>query len=166
MTHDYSRAVKYYETRLAEDPRLFDLRTDLANLYFRLKAFDQAKRVLVESLNFLATQEVSYEVKSKTVVWLVLKSKVCLESDMQYPGWKMKDNVEAKQGLIDALNLQAEVIEICRTSNTDRLDEEREFSGEISCKMGHYLEEREGNLEEAISAYNDCLSRKTEHVEA
>jgi tetratricopeptide repeat protein 21B len=50
MTHDYSRAVKYYETRLAEDPRLLDLRTDLANLYFRLKAYDQAKRVLIESL--------------------------------------------------------------------------------------------------------------------
>jgi tetratricopeptide repeat protein 21B len=50
MTHDYSRAVKYYETRLEEDPRLLDLRTDLANLYFRLKAYDQAKRVLIESL--------------------------------------------------------------------------------------------------------------------
>jgi hypothetical protein len=40
MTHDYNRAVKYYETRLAEDPKLLDLRTDLANLYWRLKVFD------------------------------------------------------------------------------------------------------------------------------
>jgi hypothetical protein len=85
---------------------------------------------------------------------------------MQYPGWKLKDNAEAKQGLIDALSLQAEVIEICRTSNTDKLDEEREFSGEISCRIGQYLEEREGNLEAAITAYNDCLSRKNDHVEA
>jgi hypothetical protein len=28
------------------------------------------------------------------------------------------------------------VIEICRTSNTDRLDEEREVSGEISYRLG------------------------------
>lgn len=76
---------------------------------------------------------------------------------MQYPGWKLKDNLEAKQGLADALNLQAEVIEICRTSNTDRLDEEREFLGEISCRVAQYLEEREGNMEEAIANYNDCL---------
>ena len=55
MTHDYSRAVKYYETRIDEDPRLLDLRTDLASLYFRLKAYDQAKRVLIESLQYLET---------------------------------------------------------------------------------------------------------------
>lgn len=55
MTHDYSRAVKYYETRIDEDPRLLDLRTDLASLYYRLKAYDQAKRVLIESLQYLET---------------------------------------------------------------------------------------------------------------
>jgi tetratricopeptide repeat protein 21B len=40
MTHDYNRAVKYYETRLAEDSKLIDLRTDLAELYLKLKVFD------------------------------------------------------------------------------------------------------------------------------
>jgi len=39
---------------------------------------------------------------------------------------------------------------MCRASNADRLDEERELSGEISCRMGQYLEEREGNYDEAI----------------
>jgi len=96
MTHDYNRAVKYYETRLAEDPKLLDLRTDLANLYWRLKAYDQSKRVLIEALKYLKTQENSYEVKSKNVTYLVLMAKVCLESDMQYPGWKLKDNLDAK----------------------------------------------------------------------
>lgn len=96
MTHDYSRAVKYYETRLEEDPRLLDLRTDLANLYYRLKHYDQAKRVLIESLKYLTSLESSYEVKSKNVTYLVLMSKVCMESDMQYPGWKLKDNLDAK----------------------------------------------------------------------
>lgn len=55
---------------------------------------------------------------------------------------------------------------MCRASNTDRLDEEREISGEISYRLGQYLEEREGNYEEAIVAYNDCLSRKADHVDA
>lgn len=93
-------------------------------------------------------------------------ARVCLESDMQYPGWKLKDNPEAKAALVESQNIQAEVIEICRTSNTDKLDEEREVSAEISCRMAQYLEEREGLVEEAIAAYNECLSRKADHSEA
>ena len=55
MTHDYSRAVKYYETQIARDERLLDLRQDLAELYFRLKAFEDAKRVLIDALKYLNT---------------------------------------------------------------------------------------------------------------
>jgi len=33
---------------------------------------------------------------------LMIMAKVCLESDMQYPGWKLKDNFDAKQSLIEA----------------------------------------------------------------
>lgn len=72
MTHDYNRAVKYYETRLAEDPKLIDLRTDLAELYLKLKVFDQSRRVLIDALKYLKTQENNLETKSKNVKFLVL----------------------------------------------------------------------------------------------
>lgn len=39
MTHDYNRAIKYYEETLHEDPRLDDLRIDLAELFIKLKEF-------------------------------------------------------------------------------------------------------------------------------
>lgn len=55
---------------------------------------------------------------------------------------------------------------MCRSANTDRLDDEREVSSDIAYRYGNYLEEREGNNAEAIQAYNDCLSRKQDHVEA
>ena len=42
---------------------------------------------------------------------------------MQQPGWKLKDNPSAKQAIIEARSYQAEVIEMCRTTNTDLLDE-------------------------------------------
>jgi hypothetical protein len=32
--------------------------------------------------------------------------------------------------------------------------------------LGKYKEERDGNNNEAILAYNDCLSRKEDHKEA
>jgi tetratricopeptide repeat protein 21B len=53
MTHDYNRAIKYYEQTLQDDPELFDLRGDLADLYIKLKAFDEAKRVLIDALKSL-----------------------------------------------------------------------------------------------------------------
>jgi len=53
MTHDYSRAIKYYETRLVEDPKLLDLRVDLAELYLKLRGFDDARRVLIDALKYL-----------------------------------------------------------------------------------------------------------------
>jgi hypothetical protein len=58
------------------------------------------------------------------------------------------------------------VIEICRSSAADRVDEERELSAEISYRLGCYMEERTGNVEDALLSYNDCLSRNSEHVEA
>lgn len=72
-------------------------------------------------------------------------AKVLLEADQQYAGWKLKDNPEAKQAILEARQGQAEVIELCRASNTERLDDERIVSSDIAYRFGTYLEEREGN---------------------
>ena len=67
MTHDYKRAIKYYETTLMEDPKLLDLRTDLADLYIKLKAYEDAKRVLIDALKFLIDQKPDIDMKAKNV---------------------------------------------------------------------------------------------------
>lgn len=98
MTHDYNRAVKYYETRLKEDPKLLDLRTDLAELYNRLKVFEEAKRVLIDALKYIKSQDSfnSLDMKIRNVKYLVLLAKVYLDQDMQSSDWKFKDNQPAK----------------------------------------------------------------------
>lgn len=97
MTHDYNRAIKYYETRLAEDPRLLDLRSDLAELYFKLKAFKDAERVLMDALKYTKqVDSTTLEIKSKNVEFYILLSKVYLEQDMQFANWKYKENENAK----------------------------------------------------------------------
>ena len=108
MTHDYNRAVKYYETRLKEDPKLLDIRTDLAELYNRLKVFEEAKRVLIDALKFIKSQDSfnSLDMKIRNVKYLVLLAKVYLDQDMQSNDWKFKDNQPAKQALIEARMLQ------------------------------------------------------------
>lgn len=78
----------------------------------------------------------------------------------------MKENPDAKQAIIKARSMQAEVIEMCRNAATDRVDEERLRSAEISYQLGSYLEERNGKLEDAIVAYNDCLARDSSHIKS
>lgn len=53
MTHDYNKTIRYYENALREDPNLLDLRTDLAELYIKLKDFDKAKEILIDAMKYL-----------------------------------------------------------------------------------------------------------------
>lgn len=138
----------------------------MAELYIKLRAFEDAKRVLIEALKFLKDQKADIDMKAKNVQYLMMMSKVFLEEDMQLPDWHFKENIDAKQALIEARALQTEVIEMCRELSTDRLDEERQLASEISFKLGKYFEERDGNLQDAVTAYNDCLSKKEDHKEA
>ena len=50
--------------------------------------------------------------------------------------------------------------------SSDRLDEERELAAEISYKLAVYLEERDGNTQDAIVTYNECLTKNENHKEA
>ena len=108
MTHDYNRAVKYYETRLKEDPKLLDIRTDLAELYNRLKVFEEAKRVLIDALKFIKSQDSfnSLDMKIRNVKYLVLLAKVYLDQDMQSSDWKFKDNQLCLQLWIIRMDLE------------------------------------------------------------
>ena len=96
MTHDYSRAIKYYETQISQDARLLDLRTDLAELYKKLKAFDEARRVLNEALKYLKGMGAGLEFKIRNVKYLMLYAECQLEEDMMLPDWKFKENTVAR----------------------------------------------------------------------
>ena len=96
MTHDYNRAIKFYEQTLAEDPKLFELRIDLAELYIKLKAFDDSKRVLIDALKSLKDFKPDIDTKSKNVNTLILLAQVYLEEDMMGTDWKFKENPDAK----------------------------------------------------------------------
>ena len=82
MTHDYNRAIKYYEDTLEEDKNLLDLRSDLAELYIKLKAYEDSKRVLIDALKYLKEKKDDIDVRSKHVSYLLLMAKVFLEEDM------------------------------------------------------------------------------------
>ena len=163
MTHDYSRAIKYYETQILQDARLLDLRTDLAELYKKLKAFDEARRVLNDALKYLKGMGDGMEVKVRNVKYLMLYAECQLEEDMMLPDWRFKENTVARQALIEARALQSAIIEHCRESSSEQLDDERLLAAEISYRLGKYDEERIGDANSAIEAYQDCLKKSSEH---
>jgi tetratricopeptide repeat protein 21B len=166
MTHDYNRAIKYYEQTLQDDPNLFDLRTDLAELYIKLKAFDDSKRVLIEALKSLKDFKQDLLSKQRNVNTLVLLAKVYLDEDMQGTDWRFKENPDAKQALIEASRSQGDVIELSRQQVSDKLDEEKSLAADISFKLGKYYEERDGNLNEAFVCFNETLTRNNEHKDS
>jgi len=51
MTHDYQKAVDYYETAVRSDPTQVHMQHDLAELYYKLKHYEHAERVLNTSLD-------------------------------------------------------------------------------------------------------------------
>jgi Tfp pilus assembly protein PilF len=95
-----------------------------------------------------------------------MMSKVFLEEDTLSPDWRFKENTDAKQALIEARSIQTEILEMCRELSTDRLEQERALAADISFKLGKYLEERDGNLQDAVVAYNDCLAKKEDYKDA
>ncbi|KAJ3065894.1 Tetratricopeptide repeat protein 21B [Podochytrium sp. JEL0797] len=51
-THDYARAISYYETALGKNsPSSSSLRFDLAELYFKLKNYEDVERIALEALD-------------------------------------------------------------------------------------------------------------------
>jgi len=105
MTHDYNKTIRYYENALREDPNLLDLRTDLAELYIKLKDFDKAKEILIDAMKYLKNfDEQETDTKPKKVHYLMLMAKIFLEEDIQKGEWKFKPNLDALGALKEARN--------------------------------------------------------------
>lgn len=74
----------------------------MAELYKKLKAFEEARRVLTEALKILKEQRDDIQFKIFNVQYLMLYAKCNLEEDMQFSDWRFKENIDARQALIEA----------------------------------------------------------------
>ena len=55
---------------------------------------------------------------------------------------------------------------MCRENASEKLDDQRVVSSNISYALSKFMEEREGSTEEAIQFYNECLQKDQEHKES
>ncbi|KAI8612411.1 hypothetical protein BC830DRAFT_1231247 [Chytriomyces sp. MP71] len=75
-THDFARAISYYETALGKSsPNSSSLRYDLADLYYKLKNYDDVERVATEALDHARTEDAT--VLALDVKFNMLLAKSC-----------------------------------------------------------------------------------------
>ena len=75
---------------------MFDLRADLAELYLKLKLFEESKRTVIDALKALHDGNNDIDQKSRNVNTLIQLAKVYLEEDMMGTDWMFKEKPEAK----------------------------------------------------------------------
>eukprot|EP00742_Colponemidia_sp_Colp-10_P005614 GILJ01006001.1.p1 GENE.GILJ01006001.1~~GILJ01006001.1.p1 ORF type:complete len:1335 (+),score=250.67 GILJ01006001.1:335-4006(+) len=163
QTHDYNRAIEYYESALRADPKRNDLRSDLASLYLRLKRFDHATRVLNESLQDRSNAE-DITVMKRNVQNFLLLAEVQLGmstsvNDGQLPG----PNPNVVEAYNRAKSLQADVLLRVRGEPFELLKAERATAARICYGLGDYYLKREKNLETAFTHFNDALRHDETH---
>lgn len=72
------------------------MRADLAELYLKLKLFEESKRTVIDALKALHDGNNDIDQKSRNVNTLIQLAKVYLEEDMMGTDWMFKEKPEAK----------------------------------------------------------------------
>jgi len=153
-THDYARAVKYYDSATKADASKVYLLHELAELHLQLQNFDAAVRVLSGALapseekNGLVqldeVKQLSYDVKSYMLLAQV------------YRGASEIENVRV--ALENALNLQAQILDKmgARSMSADAKREQRELAAQICTLLAeHWLQVKQ--KDKAKEYYSEAL---------
>uniref|UniRef100_A0A8B9G865 Tetratricopeptide repeat protein 21B n=1 Tax=Amazona collaria TaxID=241587 RepID=A0A8B9G865_9PSIT len=138
-THNYSKAISYYEAALRSGQQNF-LRYDLAELLMKLKQYEKAERVLQQALDHEPGRSVN-------VRYHVLLAKIYS---------KMEKIDEAIVSLQQARELQARVLKRAQIEQLDAVPAQKQLAAEICAEIAkHSTAQR--NYEKAIKFYKEAL---------
>mmetsp|Transcript_60950 Transcript_60950/g.108295 ORF Transcript_60950/g.108295 Transcript_60950/m.108295 type:complete len:1353 (-) Transcript_60950:75-4133(-) len=164
QTHDYERAIQYYNDALRKHPSVMELRQDLARLFKRLQRWDDAIRELEDALQ-VVMQDTAKQARYR-VQTLVELSKVHL------------DYADHRASLVGSASGAVPACSECLGKGRDLLnellsqlgpDEEeqrkqlREESANLNFMLGEYYETRERNIEYAVGYYGETLRHDDAH---
>ena len=154
LTHDYDRAVAYYEAALSHSPNDTKLRSDLTELFCKLRRFDEAHRLLGVALASDESQDIVTLVA--TVKNLVLLAKV-------HGG--TGNAPEAIKALQQSAKVQNDVMSHLRGVSTDEVREQRKVAADISYNMAkHYM--TLGEDHKAKMYFSQALKAQNSHVQS
>ncbi|NXA46707.1 TT21B protein, partial [Nothocercus julius] len=143
-THNYSKAISYYEAALRSGQQNF-LCYDLAELLMKLKQYEKAEKVLQQALNHEPVNELSYLMEDGRYQTLLAKI---------YN--KMEKNDEAIVSLQQARELQARVLKRAQVEQLDAVPAQKQLAAEICAEIAR-LSTAQRNYEKAIKFYKEAL---------
>jgi tetratricopeptide repeat protein 21B len=144
-THDYRKAMDYYESALVQAPHNGQLRQDLARLYSKLGKHTMAAGILQHSVENATAQT------DMASLCVVVKNLLLLAEVHAASG----DHDDVLDALTRAWNLQRSVLERCRGERPDLLPEQRRVAADICFRMGQHHNKVDD--ERAVECYNDAL---------
>uniref|UniRef100_A0A8D0L119 Tetratricopeptide repeat domain 21B n=1 Tax=Sphenodon punctatus TaxID=8508 RepID=A0A8D0L119_SPHPU len=143
-THNYSKAIGYYETALKSSQQNF-LSYDLAELLVKLRQYEKAEKVLQQDLDHEPVNELSSLMEDARYQVLLAKN---------YS--KMEKTAEAINSLQQARELQARVLKHVQIEQLDAVPAQKQLAAEICAEIAkHSTAQR--NYEKAIKFYKEAL---------
>ncbi|KAJ3084734.1 Tetratricopeptide repeat protein 21B [Rhizoclosmatium hyalinum] len=150
-THDYARAISYYETALGKNtPNAASLRFDLAELYFKLKNYQDVERVVFEALDHPKSDDST--VLALDVKLNLLHAKGCRASGK----YDFAITHFTKSRDLQLRILSAESI----TSDSSEL---KAVVADICFELGETYANNMGDLNQALVHYNEALQYQLMH---
>ncbi|OXB69269.1 hypothetical protein ASZ78_011389 [Callipepla squamata] len=143
-THNYSKAISYYEAALKSGQQNF-LRYDLAELLMKLKQYEKAELVLQQALDHEYVNELSSLMEDGR--YQVLLAKIYS---------KMEKIDEAITSLQQARELQARVLKRAQIEQPDAVPAQKQLAAEICAEIAKHCTVQR-NYEKAIKFYKEAL---------
>lgn len=164
-THDYSRAVEYYETAVKGDAPKVYLRQQLAELYTQLGQYDAAIRVLEEALQSNGERDMD-DMRAQTddIQTHLLLANVYRESAATSGSMDSRDRELLKDALTAAYEMQNEVLSHIAHKDPDARMEQKDAASAICFQLAEYHNEITRDSDEAIRFYDQALKHNDSHV--
>mmetsp|Transcript_138949 Transcript_138949/g.443691 ORF Transcript_138949/g.443691 Transcript_138949/m.443691 type:complete len:1347 (-) Transcript_138949:215-4255(-) len=164
QTHDYEKAIQYYQEALLRHPSQQELRQDLAKLYVRLARWEEAIRELEEALSAVHDETFkSTRYKVDTLIQLVKVHRESADARAAITGASQGAVPRCSECLRQARDLLNEMLSQVRMEDEDLVRQLRQESAELNFMLGEYYETRERNLEYAVGYYGETLRHDDTH---
>ncbi|XP_032880066.1 tetratricopeptide repeat protein 21B isoform X1 [Amblyraja radiata] len=143
-THNYAKAINYYETALKSGQQNF-LRYDLAELLFKLRQYEKAEKNLLHSLEHDHVNDL--QTLMEDARYLMLLAKIYS---------KKKKTEDAILSLQRAREVQAQVLKRVHLEQTDAVPAQKQLAAEICAEVAKLATEQR-EYEKAIKFYKEAL---------
>mmetsp|Transcript_26568 Transcript_26568/g.85189 ORF Transcript_26568/g.85189 Transcript_26568/m.85189 type:complete len:1185 (+) Transcript_26568:168-3722(+) len=154
-THDYRKAVDYYERAVQSDPSNLPMQHELAELYFKLKRFDHAQRVLSDALAAPKSGDVSdslaTDVQNTLLLAKVLKGQ--------------GRNEEFATTMAQANEVQGRLLNRLRGEQPDAVRKQKELAADICFTVAQEFDKQK-MYDEAGLQYQEAIKHCDTHTKS